>query len=131
LATRRPYEQYLQLIQQVDIALDPFPFNGHTTTCDSLWMGVPVVMLAGPTYASRFGGSALINLQMRDWIADTPEQYVEIAARVARDLDRLQALRGELRAGMTASPLLDAVRFTRNLEAAYRQMWRGWCEQQS
>jgi predicted O-linked N-acetylglucosamine transferase (SPINDLY family) len=127
LADRRPRLDYLRLIDRVDIALDPFPFNGHTTTCDALWQGVPVVTLAGDQYVSRFGSSAHVNLGLEDLIARSPQQYVDVAARLAGDLPRLERLRGSLRDRMAASPLLDFVGFTRNLEAAYRHMWIDWC----
>jgi predicted O-linked N-acetylglucosamine transferase (SPINDLY family) len=131
LAGRRSRGEYLKLINRVDIALDPFPFNGHTTTCDCLWQGVPLVTLAGPTYASRFGGSALVNLGLRDLIAGSREQYVDVARGLAANLDRLKGLRGSLRGMMLDSPLLDAQGFTRNLEAAYRRMWGDWCARPS
>ena len=84
-------------MQQADIALDPFPFNGHTTTCDAIWMGVPVVMLEGDVYASRFGGSVLANVGLEKLIARSVEEYVERAVQLAGDLARLSDLRGELR----------------------------------
>jgi protein O-GlcNAc transferase len=124
---KRPRREYLELHQQVDIALDAFPFNGHTTLCEALWMGVPVVMLAGQTYVSRFGGSALRNLNLEAWIAASTDEYVRTAVDWAGDLERLQSLRGGLRPRMLASPLLDAVGFTRNLEAVYRQLWTSHC----
>lgn len=124
---RRPLKEYLQLLQLADIALDAFPFNGHTTTCDSIWMGVPVVMLEGQTYASRFGGSVLANVGLESSIARNEEQYVDIAVGLAQDLDALEKLRSELRPRMANSVLLDFAGFTRNVEAAYRQMWRDWC----
>ncbi|REK10450.1 MAG: tetratricopeptide repeat protein [Planctomycetota bacterium] len=127
VASRRPYLDYLRLIQRVDIALDTFPFNGHTTTCDALWMGVPVVMLAGSAYASRFGGSALVNLGLDEWIAHNRQQYLDIAQRCAGDLQRLAGLRARMRERMTDSPLLDAPGFARHVETAYRRMWRTWC----
>ncbi len=127
LCARRPYRKYLDLISRVDVALDPFPFNGHTTTCDCLWMGVPVVMLAGNTYASRFGSSAHVTLELEELIATSVDEYVKIAVSLAGDLERLESLRATLRARMEASPLLDSTRFTRNLEAAYRRMWIDWC----
>jgi predicted O-linked N-acetylglucosamine transferase (SPINDLY family) len=127
LAGRRPRPEYLELLGQVDIALDPFPFNGHTTTCDALWQGVPVITLAGRTYAARFGSSAHANLDLCDLVAGSPEEYFEIAARLAGDVPRLVELRAGLRERMRASPLLDFAGFTRNLEAAYRQMWTDWC----
>lgn len=124
---RRPLKEYLQLLQLADIALDAFPFNGHTTTCDSIWMGVPVVMLEGETYASRFGGSVLANVGLESCIARSIDEYVEIAVGLAQDLDALESLRVELRPRMASSVLLDFAGFTRNVEVAYRQMWRDWC----
>jgi predicted O-linked N-acetylglucosamine transferase (SPINDLY family) len=122
----RPNDQYLRLLQQADIALDPFPFTGHTTTCDSVWMGLPVVMLEGDRYASRFGGSVLANVGLDRLIASSVEQYSDLAVGLASDLERLAQLRSELRPRMSASPLLDFQGFTRNLEHAYRQMWLTW-----
>jgi predicted O-linked N-acetylglucosamine transferase (SPINDLY family) len=124
---KRSRGDYLRLHQQVDIALDTFPFNGHTTVCEALWMGVPVVVLAGNTYVTRFGGSALVNLDLQDLIAASEQEYVEIAVRLAGDVGRLQLLRGELRKRMELSPLVNAAEFTGHLEAAYREMWTRWC----
>jgi predicted O-linked N-acetylglucosamine transferase (SPINDLY family) len=126
IADRRPRNRYLELIDRTDIALDPFPFNGHTTTCDALWQGVPVVALAGQTYASRFGSSAHVNLGLRELVSTSPDEYVEIAARLAGDVDKLAHLRFTLRDRMASSALLDFAGFARNLEAAYRQMWTTW-----
>jgi len=122
LCRRRPRGDYLHLINQVDVALDPFPFNGHTTTCDCLWQGVPVVTWAGETYVSRFGSSAHRSLGLLDLVADSRENYLTIAAGLAGDVDRLVELRGTLRDRMAASVLLDHVSFTRGLEDAYRAM---------
>ncbi len=122
-----PRGDYLRLVAQADIALDPFPFTGHTTTCDSLWMGVPVVMLEGRMYASRFGGSALVNVGLADLITQSVEQYIRRAVELAGDLPRLIELKRELRPRMAASALLDFAGFTRNLENEYREMWRTWC----
>jgi protein O-GlcNAc transferase len=129
LFDRRGHTDYMKLVARADIALDPFPFNGHTTTCDALWMGVPVVTWAGRAYASRYGSSAHRNVGLNSWIAGSAEQYVEIAVRAAGDRDALALLRSELRQRMADSPLLDFEGFTRNLEGAYRQMWRTWCAQ--
>ena len=90
-------------------------------------MGVPVVMLEGETYASRFGGSVLANVGLESAIAGSVEQYVELAVGLAEDLDALESLRSELRPRMAGSVLLDFAGFARNVEAAYRQMWRDWC----
>jgi predicted O-linked N-acetylglucosamine transferase (SPINDLY family) len=127
LVNRLPRQQYLELIQRMDIALDPFPFNGHTTTCDCLWQGVPVVTLSGQTYASRFGGSGLAAMQLHELIADSRDAYLEIAAALGNDLPRLAHLRSTLRDRMAASPLLDFGGFTQNLETEYQRMWRRWC----
>jgi predicted O-linked N-acetylglucosamine transferase (SPINDLY family) len=127
LVNRVPRLEYLELIRRIDVALDPFPFNGHTTTCDCLWQGVPVVTRSGDTYVSRFGGSGLATLGLTDWIARTPDEYIDIASRLAGDLDQLAQLRTTLRERMAASPLLDFPTFTRNLETEYRRMWTRWC----
>ena len=115
------------MLADVDIALDPFPFNGHTTTCDAIWMGVPVVMLAGGSYASRFGGSVLQTVGLEHWIAESRAEYVEIAAGLAADLDALARFAASCAERMAGSALLDLAGFTRNVEAAYRQMWIDWC----
>jgi predicted O-linked N-acetylglucosamine transferase (SPINDLY family) len=119
--------RYMDQYHQMDIALDPFPYVGGTTTCDALWMGVPVVTLAGSTAISRGGVSILSNIGHPEWIADSPEQYVEIAAALASDLPRLAEIRKNLRDQLAHSPLTDASRFARDMESAYRQMWLAWC----
>jgi predicted O-linked N-acetylglucosamine transferase (SPINDLY family) len=118
---------HLERYGSIDIGLDPFPYNGATTTCEALWMGVPVVALAGKAHAGRVGVSQLSNLGLTELVGNSTEEYVAIAARLARDLERLSALRTELRSRLAASPLTDAPRFTRNLEQAYRGMWQEWC----
>jgi predicted O-linked N-acetylglucosamine transferase (SPINDLY family) len=118
---------HLDAYNQMDIALDTFPYHGTTTTCESLWMGVPVVTLAGTTHVSRVGVSLLNNVGLPELIAQTPQEYVEIAVNLAKDLPRLAELRRILRSRMQASPLMDAPRFARDIEAAYRQIWRSWC----
>ncbi|MEI8196353.1 MAG: hypothetical protein WCI73_10625, partial [Phycisphaerae bacterium] len=128
LVTRRPRREYLELYHEMDVGLDTFPCNGHTTSLDSLWMGVPVVTLVGETAMGRAGLCQAMNLQLPELVAHTPEQYVQIARALAQDRPRLAELRATLRARMEASPLLDGPRFARHVEAAYRQMWRKWCE---
>jgi protein O-GlcNAc transferase len=123
----RSREDYLALFQRVDISLDTLPYNGHTTSLDSLWMGVPVVTLAGQTVVGRAGVSQLNNLHLRTLIARTPDEYVAIASTLAADLPALRALRLALRQRMQRSPLMDSPRFARNIESAYREMWRRWC----
>jgi predicted O-linked N-acetylglucosamine transferase (SPINDLY family) len=122
------FHEYFKLYHQIDIGLDPFPCNGGTTTCDALWMGVPIVTLAGRTAVGRGGMSVLRNVGLAELIAETPQQYVQIAAGLANDLTRLAELRRTTRQRMRASPLMDAGRFARNIEAAYRQMWHTYCE---
>ena len=118
---------HLSAYQQVDISLDPFPFNGATTTCEALWMGVPVVTLSGDRHASRMGASILRRLNLDEFIARDPEEYIQIAVNLSDLRDRLADLRQSLRPRMTASPLCDAPAFARHIEAAYRRMWEIWC----
>jgi predicted O-linked N-acetylglucosamine transferase (SPINDLY family) len=122
-----PTAEYLHVYERLDVALDPFPYGGGTTTCDALWMGVPVVSLAGQTAVGRGGLSILSNVGLADLVARDGEQYVRIAVDLARDRERLSALRAGLRARMQASPLMDGPRFARAVEAAYRGMWQAWC----
>ena len=122
-------DRFHEMFARADIALDPFPCNGATTTLDSLWNGVPVVTLAGTSCVSRAGVSMLTNAGLPELIARDADEYLAIAQRLAQDLDALQALRQGLRARLQASPMMDAAGFTADLEAAYRQMWRAWCEQ--
>lgn len=119
--------QYFQSYHAIDIALDPFPFPGGTTTCDALWMGVPVITLAGPTPVTRGGSSLLSNIGLPELIAHSVDDYLRKAAALARDLPRLVTLRAGLRDRMLRSPLMDAPRFARAVEGAYRSMWRQWC----
>ncbi len=114
---------YLELYHKIDIGLDPFPYNGVTTTCDALWMGVPVISLAGAMGVSRQGVRFLRTASLDELLADSPEQYVGIATNLASDLPRLAFLRSTLRERISLSPLLDARRLTRDLEAAYQEMW--------
>ncbi|RNC66630.1 MAG: tetratricopeptide repeat protein [Desulfuromonadales bacterium] len=112
----------------VDIALDPFPFCGGVTTCEALWMGVPVITLAADRPAGRQTASFLSILGRDDLVAANPEEYVDIGARLAGDERRLAALRSTLRESMASSPLCDGKRFTLGLERLYLDMWRTWCE---
>jgi protein O-GlcNAc transferase len=125
---RLPYDQYLALYREVDVALDPFPYAGGTTTLDALWMGVPVVTLAGRAGVARAGVTLLSNVGLPDLIASNADEYVTIASALARDAPRLAKLRAALRETMRRSPLTDEPRFMRHLDAAYRSMWRRWCE---
>jgi protein O-GlcNAc transferase len=126
-ADPRPRTDYLKLYHQIDLCLDTFPYNGHTTGLDSLWMGVPVITLAGQSAVSRVGCTHLSGLGLAELIAQTEGQFVNLAAALAQDLPRLEQLRSALRRRMKQSPLMDAAGFARNVESAYRQMWRTWC----
>ena len=126
--SRCPRRDYLSLYHQIDLGLDSFPYNGHTTSLDCYWMGVPVVTLTGKTIVGRAGLSQLSNLGLTELLAHTPQQYEEIAVELANDRPRLTKLRATLRDRMLASPLMDAPRFARNIESAYRRMWQAWCE---
>jgi protein O-GlcNAc transferase len=123
---RVPLRDYLEVHHRIDIGLDPFPFGGGRTTCDALWMGVPVVSLLGKTAVGRGGASILSNVGLSELLAKSPEEYVTIAAHLARDPVRLNALRLGLRERMKRSPLMDESRFARSIESAYREMWRKW-----
>ena len=121
------HREYLESYQRIDIMLDTFPYNGHTTSLDALWMGVPVITLAGNNAVARAGVSQLMNIGLAELIADSEDSYVEKAVDLARDLDRLRELRHTLRQRMEVSPLMDAAGFTRGIEAAYESLWRRWC----
>lgn len=128
---KQSFDDYFATFQAMDIGLDPFPFNGGTTTCDTLWMGVPVVTLAGRTAVARGGQSLLSNIGHSELVTRTEEDYIRLAVELAVDRPRLARLRAQLRSQMQASPLMDAPRFARDLEAAYRTMWRRWCERRA
>lgn len=121
------HREHLQAYDRIDIALDTFPYHGTTTTCESLWMGVPVVVLAGTTHASRVGVSLLTSVGLEDWVVSSLEEYIEWAAGMARQPERLAELRAGLRDRVAHSPLTDAAGFSSHLEEAYRRMWRRWC----
>jgi protein O-GlcNAc transferase len=119
---------YLDLYNLMDIALDPFPFNGDNTTCDALWMGVPVIALLGNAFWSRRGFSHLAALGLEELVALDTESYINVAARVAGNPKQLIQWRGELRDRLVRSPLGDRKTFIAKLEAAYRAIWQNWCK---
>ncbi len=122
------YQRYNELMGAVDIALAPFPYNGATTVMDCLWNGLPVVAKAGrETFSTRLGCSVLAAMGLSEWIAADEDEYIRIAARLAADAPELSDLRRTLRQRLERSPMRDFRGFTRELESAYREMWKGWC----
>jgi predicted O-linked N-acetylglucosamine transferase (SPINDLY family) len=118
---------YLESYRRADVLLDPFPFSGGTTTCDALWMGVPVITRPGETYASRHSLSHLSNVGLTETIVRNADDYVELAVELANDLPRLARLREGLRERMAASPLCDGKRFATNLMNLLRDVWKRQC----
>ena len=118
---------HLALYRRIDVALDPLPWNGTATTCEALWMGVPVVTLSGNRPVSRIGASLLARAGFTSLVATGPSQYLEVAATLASDRKRRSALAGAVRQSLAASPLCNADAFARTVEAAYRTLWRNWC----
>jgi protein O-GlcNAc transferase len=126
---RLSFDDYFRIRQQVDVALDTYPFHGNTTTCDSLWMGLPVVVLAGTTHLSRGGVSLLTNVGLPELVAESADAYVDTAASLAADIPGLARLRAGMRDRLLRSPLTDGRSCVRALEQAYREIWRAWCAQ--
>jgi predicted O-linked N-acetylglucosamine transferase (SPINDLY family) len=119
--------EHLGTYSRLDIALDTFPYNGTTTTCEAMWMGVPVITLAGTAHAGRVGVSLLSAIGLTNHIAQDPDHYITIAAELADNKEKLSSLRSTLREKMLGSTLCDDKGFTRNVESAYRLLWREWC----
>ncbi|MFM0324151.1 O-linked N-acetylglucosamine transferase, SPINDLY family protein [Caballeronia glebae] len=124
----QPRNAYLRSYREIDIALDTFPYNGHTTSLDGLWMGVPMLTIIGRTPASRAGYALLSNVGLPELAADSDAGFVAKAAALATDLPRLRDLRAGLRARMESSPLMDGARFARGIEQAIRTAWADWCD---
>ncbi|OGI03065.1 MAG: hypothetical protein A2X42_05050 [Candidatus Margulisbacteria bacterium GWF2_38_17] len=122
-----PYEQHMNIYNSIDISLDTFPYNGTATTCESLWMGVPVITLEGNTHVSRVGVSLLSNIGLSSFIAQSQEEYTAIAINLANTPDILYNIRKNLREMMRQSRIMDAQHFTQDLETAYTEMWRHYC----
>jgi predicted O-linked N-acetylglucosamine transferase (SPINDLY family) len=120
--------EHLALYHEMDIALDTFPYHGTTTTCEAIWMGVPVVTLEGTNHRSRVGVSLLNNVGLKQLIATSPDEYVRIASSLGRDIPALEAMQRTLRERMLGSPLMDAFRFTHDIESAYQAIWNDWSE---
>jgi predicted O-linked N-acetylglucosamine transferase (SPINDLY family) len=131
LIGRLSWRDHMETYNRVDIALDPFPYNGTTTSVEGLWMGVPLLTVKGDRLVAHMGETILHNAGLSDWIAADEDDYVAKAVTYAADLEGLAALRAQLRPRLLASPLCDAPRFARHLEQAFRQMWRIWCTDRS
>ena len=112
----------------VDVILDPFPYSGGLTTCEALWMGVPVIALPGEIFASRHSASHLANIGLADWVCDSVSEYIDLAIARTSDLNGLARLRSGLRNRMRRSPLCDASRFGKALGVALRHAWQTWCQ---
>jgi predicted O-linked N-acetylglucosamine transferase (SPINDLY family) len=119
--------QYLRAYLDIDLVLDTFPYNGHTTSLDALWMGVPVVTRVGRTCVGRGGLSQLFHVDLLELAAESDAAFVNAAVALANDLPRLAALRQILRPRLERSALMDGPRFARNMEQIYRQVWAGYC----
>jgi predicted O-linked N-acetylglucosamine transferase (SPINDLY family) len=128
LAPVRQLGEYFQSHHELDLILDTFPFNGHTTTVHALWMGVPTVTMAGPTYASRMGLATMKAVGLDDFVAYDRAEFVKLAVERASERQRLRELRRELRPRMLASPILDGAGLARAIEAVYRRRWAKWCQ---
>lgn len=128
LEGKSPREQLLATYQRVDIALDPMPFGGGTTTAESLWMGVPVVTMRGQRWVGRVSESILHAIGLPELVAKDREGYRDLALELAQDASRILQLRSSLRDMLVSSPLCDGRQFTQDLESAYRGMWQKWCE---
>lgn len=130
LMPRKPFKEYFLAHNEVDIVLDAFPYTGATVTAHALWMGVPVITLSGPSPIHRSATSMMSTIGHPEFVAQTQDEYLEIAQRWAANIPALAALRAGLRAQVQASPLMDGATVTRDLEKKLRQVWRDWCRTQ-
>lgn len=119
----RPFQEHLELVASVDIALDSFPYNGQTNTCECLWMGVPVLTKSGNRFAGRVSAAILHRAGLQDWIATSTDDYINRAIAKAADHEAIRTLRPKL----MASSLTNTAQATKELHAALRQAWRNWC----
>lgn len=121
------HEQMLAEYGDMDISLDTFPYNGGATTCESLWMGVPVITLSYDTPIGRQTKAYLNTIGRQEWAASTKEEFLDIAVNLASDIDKLSAIRSSLRETMADSPICNGPVFTRHLESTYQNIWAKWC----
>ena len=131
LEGQSPHDELLRRYTDADIALDPFPYSGGLTTLEALWMGVPVITMAGETFAGRHSLSHLSNMGLQELVAHNTEQYVELSERLARHPKKLAALRAGLREQMTKSPICDVQKFANDFSIIMRETWKNWCYTQS
>ncbi|HEX3358455.1 MAG TPA: tetratricopeptide repeat protein, partial [Tepidisphaeraceae bacterium] len=130
LRSQLPAAGHWALYHEIDISLDVWPWSGHTTACESLWMGVPIITQLGNTHAGRMVASVLTHCGRSEWIAKDEHAYIEIAQKLSEDATSLAKLRSRLREEFAASPLCDGQHFAGELESAFRNAWQTWCEQQ-
>jgi predicted O-linked N-acetylglucosamine transferase (SPINDLY family) len=123
-----PADGHLGVYREIDISLDAFPWSGHATTCESLWMGVPMLTLYGDRHASRLSASVLASAGLADWVAATSEEFIAKASQASSQVDQLGNLRSQLRRIVAQSALCDGASFTRQLEQTYRALWQSWCK---
>ena len=116
-------QAHLELYKKIDIGLDPFPFNGATTTCESLWMGVPVITLSGNLHVGRVGASILTNVGLTDFIAQDVQGYIDLAVKIGANTSYLEEIRKGLRERMQGASLCDGRSFAIDVESAYQEMW--------
>ena len=127
----KSHTEYIKQYNDVDIVFDTFPENGGTTTCEALWMGVPVISLAGQHQNSRIGLSILSHIGMESFAVETPSEYIAKAVAIAHDPENLMEIRASMRSRMTNSSFCNAKRLAHDVETAYRRMWRRWCREQA
>ena len=127
LQGRSPYDRMLAEYKRIDIALDPFPFSGATTSCEALWMGVPVVTCPLETFASRQTLGILSSIGVTDTVASDPKHYVQLSVELASDLERLAELRAGMRQRLASSPLCNGPEFAASFMRAVRTAWHSWC----
>lgn len=130
LGGKRPRADHFAAYGEIDIMLDTFPYSGSTTTCESLWMGVPVIALRGQSYVGRISAGILSTIGIRELITESTDEYIQRALQLAASTDQLAAIRSSLRKTMQASPLCDSAAYTHEIETVYRDVWRQWCQEQ-
>jgi predicted O-linked N-acetylglucosamine transferase (SPINDLY family) len=129
IAGRLSNAEHFDLYNRLHLVLDTFPYNGTTSTCEALWMGLPSVVLAGDRHAARVGVSLMTQVGLEEFIAATPEEYVDLAVTMSARRETLSLLRQGMRQRLLKSPLCDARGLTHNLETAYRWAWQRWCRE--